>query len=1397
MLSGAGAIAQRTVGNAAIMRKVVPTRLPVAHASAIIQRDGEKGAAWRWKYGNKVGKEKRSSEKSREESEELLNQTPEQAAQVIFDMLRSKKSEMEKFERVAFALAGQQSSDIGPAYSALSGTLLNDDITNAFSNKYMVDYLVTMRHNNGEPTLRMMLYTALGKVTNAGFFTKSKLLSKLPRSKNFTDLLGDSKRFAELLERATAAERREVIADSKLMELLHSNKKSMWQALVAQADIDVAQEEKDAQGGNPPAPGATVAGGKLMGQRGVHSQLSKQDRERLAGAHEQELIDLLKGCIEKKFGFNKDKFAEGVATWRAKATPDDYARVIDPNGKFERAIKKELKLVPFVGANKGLDAFIRRQVGITTVVHLNEEQTLAMAKDQQLALYVKEAIGAGGMLFNAKKLYERALEWKSKATPADIAWVTKPDSEFRTALKKANLKIKSLKIALPYLGMNKDTEKFFVDLLTNPTNSQQENHVEAVKGNLERQGAYVDRGDGKARSPLGRLNRFMNDKRFPQLLNEMQLMSGEQRQALLDELDPASKTNALALLEEKVRRAGMDKEERARVKAMFTLDYGDPGGSYIDLWELVSPGKSTRAKAAVGHLKPSKLKKIGEVSSRQDIGKEIYKILLDLDDEEYLQIRQDKALIAKFKEYSEKTSYWEKILTLLGMKDENDQVASSGSLRKDQATAMSAGKLNPIRYAYMFDDAIEEKYTMTRYVEGKDGKLTKKHAGEGVGTGGAKGPLFVIASQAQETALQYEQMERGSAVGFMNSILLHLERINRNKALYIKERVKPVHEALVLNKPIPTSERIERARKEGFGVGILSKANRQRYYEAFQHEHGRQLLDDWSNVGEFIKMRATLTELDNEIVTLTAAVAQPLPDNPTAKQTEEHAEKQAALEAVLKTHASHLDRMRRFTIGIKQERRLEMKALRLNAEDRIKLEGMVSDKIIAAVNEDAEVQKYLDEVGLPYDEYMQQKVKAVDSLEMQRHLDTTRQWTMFATKSAQLKEGTRNVKGAITSTENRQRKVEKDGALTPQQQMEQLREIRDKGAKKTEKTLDDREMLEARFRDMQKSFEARAKAIFKLIAFAIVTGLTAGIGAPLSIGVHIAMEAGLQMLETAYDFFVLKKNTFQDVAVNFMMGVLQRTVNILTANLGTALNQSIFHPDMLGPGGAWVDRSISRSIAGLMNSVVMFAPKHVVAAYQQRKELEKVIKEGEDTIGDAATAMLKSQTMSIGKMFLMEIAKEGIGVAQGKEDKPLPPPEDFGTRMNERLAGGSTTDEQNKMWGRFEKKKQKDAKKSMAKAFFLPPKGKLEKDVAKGQLKDTRKEQRGKGPKDPIFSAIKDKLEANLATAHKASDKAQFKTIMGQLGIDLTQVAALTDEQKGEFEELCHIAPGKLEEYLA
>ncbi len=1404
--------AQRTYGNQAIGR--VATANGVQRAPLIQRKDDEPSSFWKWKYGNKVGKEKRSSEKSRMESEALLNQTTDEAAESIKTLLSDKKmSKDSKFERVAFALSGQLSAPLGSAYTQKSGQLLNDDIEKVFGSRpRMAEYLKDIRTHDGFPSPRMMLYTALGEVTNEGFFSKYvALVPGLPLKSNYTDALGDTKRFGELLQRCSGAERRAILADSELMKILKDKKKAFWQLAVAQADIDVAQEKLDQQQQqqqqnnqgqqqpNQPLPPRPILN---VGQRGSHSHLSAKEKIALSDAHELELIEVLKGCVTAKVKFDRAKFDEGFNKWMLKATPDDQARILDPTSKFQAELKSTMRFVPRIGSQKGLGTYIKNRLRVTPTMHLNEEQTLAMARDKQLALYVSEAVGTLALVFDAKKFYERVLDWKSKAQPADIAWASKPDSEFRTALKKAYKRIPYFGWnVVPYIGMNKDTEQYFTDFLLNTNAKKSDEHVAAVKGNVERQGKYVDRGEKNSNNPRVRLNRFINDKRFPNLIAEMSMMTVEQRKALLDSYDATDEANALKLLDAALFKGGMKKDERAQIQAMFNLKYGQPGGNYEELWSIVNPGQLSRISSAFSHLSPAKWSKIGGVSSRQDIGKAAYKILFDLDDEEYLQIRQDKALLAKLKEYSEKSGYWTKILDLLGMKSETDQVQDSGSLRKDQQKAKTAGKFNINRYVFMLDDAIDEKYTMTRYVEGKNNKLERKHFGEGVGVGSNKAQLYVVASQIQKAATDAELEGHDTATAMLLTIYLKFSQLNKAKALYIRDHVKPVHDVFMKNVPIPVDVRVKRSEQEGFGVGKTGqfrKTDRQKYFQSFQHVHGKQLLDEWSNVAEFKTMREELNSTESEMNQLLVETAQPPDNQATEAQRNEHKEKTAKLQTLLTSHPQMVEKMQRFTIGIKQSRRMEMKALGLNAEDRIKLEGMVSDKIINALNEDLIVQRHLDELGLPYDEYMQQKIKAIDALEMQRKLDTTQQWKKFATKSGQLKETTRNVKGKVTSTENEQRKVEKDKNLTPQQRMEQLQEIREKGAKGTEEALDDRNLIEARFRDMQASFEARAKAIFKLIAFAIITGLTQGLGAPLAIGIHIAIEVGMQALETAYDYFVLKKNTFQDVAVNFLMGVLEKTVGVLTANLGIAFNQSILHPGVLGPGGAWVDRALSRGLASLINSTVMFVPKHIVAQYQQTKALEKVIKEGEDEIGDMAMAELGKQVKGIGTKMMLEIAKTGVGLAQGKDPMTgLEPPKNVNQALNDRMMGGATNEEQTQMWGRYEKQKQKQAKSAMQKAFFMPAKNEHEKGLQKGLTKDARKEQRGKDPKNPIFKAIMEKLEGDRAKAHKAADKNEFKTIMAQLGIDLNELSGLDDEEKAEVEELIGMPQGKLDEYIA
>lgn len=1399
---------QRTYGNLAVTRSVAGSGVSGSAPGGVpgvVQRNGaEKSGHWKWKYGNKVGQEKRSSEKSRKESEELVNAGPEQAVQAIRDSLYSKQSTSEKFQRVTIAIAGHKRADLSGPYAQASGQLLGDDLAKHFGGTgMMLEYIDDMLANDGRPSLRMMLYTALGEVTNSGMISQ-----KLGRAaklkgvggvlglllKQVSDALGDTKRFDELLRRATPDERRAVVKDADLMGVLKKYNDKLWQRTIAQTDVDYRNEELERQ--------------KTTTTGGVATPAKQEDLDALSAQHEVQLVKLLEKSITAYVKFDKKEFMKGLTLWKAKATANDIAWVLKSGSDFQKAVKDADKLLPKIGLlkdNKGFAYYVNSMVmrprgGVT------QDEQLSIVRDQQLTLYLKECLKRAipldlmkklgtnfDVMFDAKKFWEYALEWKAKARPEDVLYVQDPKSEFQKEMAKA----KPGKVAMPYVGLNHDAHTFIMSVITTPANKQEDQHVLTVLQAIKRQGEYVGRKDTDSHSNLRvKFNSFLNGKRWPDLISEMGMMTDEQREKVLEDFqDPTNPTDKEATLknfEDALRKAGMDKEERAQVRAMFTTERGEAGGNYQDLWTLINAGKTTRAK-----------KWVMGVFGKTDLPKAIYKLVVDLDDEEWLQVRQDKKLMEGVKRVTDVPDgkYWPRILDILGMKDETDQLPESGSLRKDAQTALEKSKLNPRRFAYMLDDAL------------KITKVTKKVTSEG-----EKAKLYVIATEAQNAGEESEKAGKMSAKGFCRAVLDELVNINNNdgaKLEYLQKTVPDVYNALARNQLIPTHKRLERAKHEGFGIGSLKKTDRFKLVESFQHLSGRQLLVEWSNIDDFMSMRNKLKGMEAELVKLTTETSTPLDPNATQQQRNERAEKSTRLTNVQNDVGPVLDAMKRFTIGIKQERRADLKSLGVSAEDRIKIEAMVSDKLIEALEDDLEVQKYLDEIELPYDEYMQQKIKSIDALEMQRHLDTTRQWNLFASKGSQLKETTRNVKGTITSSENKQRTLEKDKTLGEDQRRTQLQEIRDKGGKQSKKDIKDRNTLEARFRDMQKSFKARASALFKLIAAAIVTGLTMGAGAPLSIGIMIAVQAGLQLLETAYNYYVLKENTFEDVAVGFFMGVLEKTVNVLTANMAMALNTSVFHPDMLGPGGAWVDRSISRSIAMLMGSTVMFFPEHVRKQYMQEKELEKVVKEGEDTIADSALDALKSNGKKIGTMFFMEMGKEGFGhVMAGTRGETYDSTEgmrqgDFNTRMMERLQGGrgeetvtlnnGTTvvqDERQEMRDKFEKQKQRQAKKALQKAFLFKPKDANEKQNAKKLLKDLRKDQRGKEDKAKTWKDIKDKLEGNRALAHKASDLTQWDDVMTKLNIDQVDLMNLEDDEMGEVEALIGLKPGTLEDHI-
>lgn len=1028
-----------------------------------------------------------------------------------------------------------------------------------------------------------------------------------------------------------------------------------------------------------------------------------------------------------------------------------------------------------------------------------ELQALAEAKDAQLAqivlVHVKslpvsekvnkglEAVGDkikakqgktektgelhyGWIGFDSKKFYDEIVAWKTTASAEDLAQVRKPDSKFHRRFDDVP--------SNALMGLTKSERKFILDLLGSDSTGGEATQIEAVKGSLERQKGFVDRTEKS--TWLGRkVKTALAGKKWRDLLAEIKLLSDEQRAKILAEYDP-DPIAAMPLLEADLRAAGLDKEQRAEVRARFNTEFGNIGERYAELWQLIEPGSTSKLKETLSHLKPTKWSKFGAARKGKTLGKKALKVILELEGNEWVLVRSDTQLLGKIKEHSTE-DVWGSVLAALGITSEDERLEGD-STREQVHRARVQGEANPKRFAMQLDNAIEEDLI-----------------GDGVSAGRDKAQIYVIVSKAEQAASLLQQDDPTTdRREFFNEILAALGSMAPKKLEYLKRRVPQAYDALLLDKPIPTDVRVARAKHEGFGIGSKRNVDRQKFEWAFSQLHGRQLLDEWSNLHEFIGLQQGAQDAEKKLT-----AASDLMTQTTGATTPEDQKRNAQAQSDVSTWADMLGRIHEslgtFTFGIKEERRREMKALGLKAEDRLKFEAMVSDKLADAIDDDREVQKILDEAQLPHDKYMIAKMKGVDALEMQRHLDTTRQWHQFSTKGAQLSDTTRQVKGTALGTEHKLGEARSTGKTKTE-----VTEIRKEGGKSLETAVDERSEIEARFRDMQDTFRRRAMMIFKLMVTAIVTAVLAattfGAGTPLGIGLHFGLEAGFAALETAYRYFVLGERDLKVLAVDFGMSLLASTVKVLTGNLSAALNLSVLHPDALAQGAEWLGPAVSKGLGKAVQSTVMFLPEYVKQKAMQEKALEKVLKEGEDNIVDEALAqggkIVKGFVTKIVVAGMKEAKTESLTAITGETTtKPVPTQKNFGQAYSDRLMGGSTPEEQEQMWGRYEKGKKKEAKKAVITEIVKGPVEKRTKEAANSRRKDELKEAR-KVKKAGTVKVLSELIDAE-PTRFRPLRGARLLEALTEQGIAITEMQAMSEDDKESIEEQLHMNPGELD----
>jgi hypothetical protein len=1231
-----------------------------------------------------IGISDRAKAGSRRESEDVLSQSPADAAIRIRDTLAGGRQALKAFEIVSFTIAGQNPAELAHEYQlATGGRTLRGDLATAFSGApgpKAYEYLQDCLAHDGMPSLRARMWILLGLVDSSG--TIARGMARIPKLGDKIGNAGDVDRVLELFEAAPQTERAAVWNDSELNSAIRKLDKKIHNRIRLLMEVT----EKEAE-------------------------------------------------LEAAPDFNKPAARHALALVRDEqlgAMVEQYLKTIPASGKIVSAVSGINKLAQKLGA-KGIG-----------------EQTWHI-------------IG-----FKSKDFYDDLVDWRSTASSEDVAQIQQPTSRFRRAMAKMP--------ANPLLGLTASERRFIDDLIGTPdpttgdleVEGGEQTQTEAVKLSLERQKQFVERGEGRGAWLVSQLKLKVGKRKWRDLAAEIKLLSAEQRKAMLDSYSTDVNT-ALGILERDLQAAGFDKETRTQIRAQFNTQFGSIGARYAELKRLVDPGKTSKVKTFLGHLKPTKWSKLGTAVSGTAKGKQARKVIAELEDNEYVLVRQDTALLADIRGCSDDDT-WQEILTLLGMKDESDQLAE-GPAREMIHEARLAGEANPDRWALLLADAIEEEKVL-----------------KGVSAGRDKAQLYNLADKARAAARLRAEADGTTPVDFLRECLDKLKAGERGQERYdyLQKRVPQVFAAFHDDTPIAVEDRMARAKHEGFGIGKLRKVDRQKVEWSFHDLSGTELLEQWSNIDEFRALRSGKVAAEQKIAAATQTLSQPGGDPADQQRAASDLEQYTTMLSGI------YGKLHTFTIGIKESRRAEFKKIGVKAEDRIKFEAMVSDRLIEAMSKDTEVQAVLDEIDLPFDSFMKAKMKGIDALEMQRHLDTTRQWHLFSTKTSELSEGTRNVKGAALSTEQRLGEARRSNTSK-----EDIAKLRKEGGTKTQEAVEDRDLLEARFRDMQATFAERAQLLFKLLVAAVVTGLTMGAGAPLSIFLHIGLEAGFNVLNTMYRAFVLGETDIADLAWGLAIGVLDSTVRILTANLTAGLTASVLAPAAGTPGPMdWVAPALSKGVNKLVGDMIMFAPKHAVERGLHARALEKVLKDGEGDMGSEALSLLGKDVAGIGKKLLLAGVKQMKGPIMGAEPKPNPTPKTFDKAMNDRMAGGGTTQEQEAMWGKYEKKKQR-AVKAGAKKVVLGGKTPLTDKAEESRRKDALKEARGKTDGAPATKIVGDatKLRDDRTTLRALRGTPLLQWFADQ-GLGIAELRVLSDKDKESIETDLAMSPGELDRQL-